>query len=114
VLLSFALSASAKHVSWRLWTVPPQRHAHVDGAMEVSKDLFHSLLVCVRGGGMGGAEDAQRRGDIGTRADGRVLETAHEAWVDVLGHSGDRGEVMCARPARKPGSIGRDDGLRAR
>jgi hypothetical protein len=55
--------------------------------MKVSKDLFQSPQVCVRGGGLGGAEDAQRRGDIGTRADGRVLE----AGVDVLGHPGERG-----------------------
>jgi hypothetical protein len=41
----------------------------------------------------------------------RVLETAEEAWVDVLGHPGKGGEVMCARQARKPGSMGRDDGL---
>jgi hypothetical protein len=59
--------------------------------MEVSKDLFQSLHVCVRGGGLGGAEDAQRRGDIGTRAYGRVLETAKEARVDVLGYPGEGG-----------------------
>jgi hypothetical protein len=29
-------------------------------------------------------EDAQRRGDIGARANGRVLETAQEAWVNIL------------------------------
>jgi hypothetical protein len=68
---------------------PPQSHAHVDGAMEVSKDLFESLHVCVRGGCLGGAENAQRRGEIGTRAYGRVLETAHETRVDVLGHAGE-------------------------
>jgi hypothetical protein len=69
--------------------------------------------VCVRGGCLGEAKDAHRRGSIGTRANGRVLETTQEAWVDVLGHpgKGGGGEVMCARPARKPGSIGRDEGL---
>jgi hypothetical protein len=73
VLLSFSLSASAKLVSCRLWSVPPpKRQAHVDGAMEVLKDLFESLQVCVRGGRLGGAKDAQRRGNIGTRANGRV------------------------------------------
>jgi hypothetical protein len=44
--------------------------------MEVSKYLFQSVHVCVRGGCLGGAKDAQRRGNIGTRANGRVLETA--------------------------------------
>jgi hypothetical protein len=67
--------------------------------------------VWVRGGGLGGAEDAQRRGDIGTRLDGRALETAQKTWVDVLGHRGEGDDVMCASPARKPGSIGRYDGL---
>jgi hypothetical protein len=90
---------------------PPQRRSHVDGAMEVSKDLFESMQVCVRGGCLGGAEDAKRRGDIETFAYGRVLETAHEAWVEMLGHPGEGGEFMCARSARKPGSIGMDDGL---
>jgi hypothetical protein len=70
---------------------PPKRQAHVDVAMEVSKHLFHSMHVCVRGGCLGGAEDAQRRGDIGTRANGRVLETAQEIGVDVLGHPGEGG-----------------------
>jgi hypothetical protein len=60
---------------------------------------------------LGGAEDAQRRRDIGTRPDGRALETAQKTWVDVVGHRGEGGDVMCASPARKPGSIGRDDGL---
>jgi hypothetical protein len=89
---------------------PPQRHAHVDAAMEVSKDLFQSVQMCVRGGCLGGAKDTQRRENIGTRANGRVQKTAHETWVDVLCHPGKGGEVMCARPARNPGSIGGDEG----
>ena len=28
---------------------PPQRQAHVDGAMEVAEDLFQSLQVCLGG-----------------------------------------------------------------
>jgi hypothetical protein len=52
---------------------------------------FSCVLVCVRGGCLGGAKDAQCRGNIGTRANGRVLETAYEAWVDVLGHPGKGG-----------------------
>jgi hypothetical protein len=36
----------------------PQRKAHVDGAMEVSKYLLQSLQVSVRGGGLGGAKYA--------------------------------------------------------
>jgi hypothetical protein len=46
------------------------------------------MQVSVHGGCLGGAEDAQRRGNIGGRAYDRVLETAHEAGVDVLGHPG--------------------------
>jgi hypothetical protein len=60
---------------------------------------------------LNGAMDAQRLGNIGTRANGRVLEAALETWVDVLGHPGKGGEVICARPARTLGSIGRDEGL---
>jgi hypothetical protein len=55
---------------------PPQRQAHVDGAMKVSENLLENLQVGVRGGRLGGAEDAQRRGHIGARANGRVQETA--------------------------------------
>jgi hypothetical protein len=71
------------------------------------------MHVSVHGGCLGGAKDAQRRGDIGTRANGRVVETAQEARVDVLSHPGkeEGGDAMCARPERKPGSIWRDDGL---
>jgi hypothetical protein len=69
----------------------PQRKAHVDGAMEVSNDPFHGMHVCVRGGCLGRANDAQRRGNIVTRANGRVLETAHDTGVDVLGHPGKGG-----------------------
>jgi hypothetical protein len=47
------------------------------------------MHVCVRGGCLGGAEDAQRRGDIGARADVRVLKTTQETRVDVLGHPGE-------------------------
>jgi hypothetical protein len=71
------------------------------------------MHVSVRGGGWGGAKDTQRRGDIGARADGYVVETTHEAEVDFLSHSGKGGGAMCARPARKPGGIGRDDGVEA-
>jgi hypothetical protein len=28
---------------------PPQRHAHVDGAMKVAEDFFQSMQVCLRG-----------------------------------------------------------------
>jgi hypothetical protein len=54
----------------------PQREAHVDSAMEVSKCVLRGLQVSLREIGMGGAKDAQRRGNIGTRAYCRVLETA--------------------------------------
>jgi hypothetical protein len=45
-----------------------------------------------------GAEDAQRRGDIGTRPDGRVHETAHEAWVGE--EAWGQGVRSCARGRR--------------
>jgi hypothetical protein len=56
----------------------PQRHAHVDGAMKVSKDLLQGVQVSASGGCLGGAKIAQRRGNIGTRAYGRVLKTAQK------------------------------------
>jgi hypothetical protein len=59
--------------------------------MEVPEYLFQGIQMSVRRGCLGGAKDAQRRGNIGARADGRVLETAHETWVDVLGHPGKGG-----------------------
>jgi hypothetical protein len=65
---------------------PPKRQAHVDGAMEVSEYILQGLKVSVRGGCLGGAKDAHRRGNIGARANGSVLESASEAGVDVLGH----------------------------
>jgi hypothetical protein len=65
---------------------PPQRYAHVDGAMEILEYLLHGLKVSARGGCLGGAKDAQGRGDIGACADGRVLEAAHEGRIDVLCH----------------------------
>jgi hypothetical protein len=70
VLMSLAHFASAKPVSWRLWSVPspPQRQAHVDSAMEVSKDLLDGVHVNLRGIGMGGAKNAQRSGNTMTRA----------------------------------------------
>jgi hypothetical protein len=75
--------------------------------MEVSKDLFRSLQVGFRGGSLGGAEDAQRRGDIGARVDGRVLETAQEAWVDVLGHAGEMGRGHVREAGEEAGVHGR-------
>jgi hypothetical protein len=65
--------------------------------MGVSKEVLQGLKVIVRGGCLGGAKDAQRRGNIGTRANGRVLETAQKAGVDVLGHPGEGGVKSCAR-----------------
>jgi hypothetical protein len=59
--------------------------------METSEYLLEGMQVSVRGGCLGGAKDAQRRGNIGARADGRVLEAAHEDGVDVLGHPGKGG-----------------------
>jgi predicted TIM-barrel fold metal-dependent hydrolase len=56
--------------------------------MEVAKDLFLGLQVSFRGIGLGGAENAQRHGNIRTRAYGRVLKATEEAGVDVLSHSG--------------------------
>jgi hypothetical protein len=91
----------------------PQRQAHVNGPMEVSEYRLHGMHVRVRGGCLGGANDAQRRSNIGTRANGRVLKTAREAGVDVFRHPGKGGEAMCARPERKPGSIGWDEGLQS-
>jgi hypothetical protein len=90
---------------------PPQREAHVDAAMEVSEYLLQGPHVSVSAGCLRGAKDAQRRGNIGARVYGRVLEIAQEAGVDVFGHPRKGGEAMCARPARKPGCIGGDDGL---
>jgi hypothetical protein len=40
--------------------------------MTVAKDLLQGI-------GLGGAKNAQRRGNIMTRADGRVLKVADEA-----------------------------------
>jgi hypothetical protein len=84
-------------VSWRLWSVPPpQRKAHVESAMKVAKDLLHGLQVSVCGIGLGGAKDAQLRGNIRTRTNGRVLKAAEEAGIDVLSHSGKgRGGHVC-------------------
>jgi hypothetical protein len=59
--------------------------------MEVSEDLLHGLHVGVHGGCLGGAKDAQRRGYTGARADGRVLQTAQEDELDVLGNPGRGG-----------------------
>jgi hypothetical protein len=78
--------------------------------MEISEYLLEGVRVSVRGRCMGGAKNAQRRENIKARGDGCVHETAQEARVDVHCHPG-KGGGMCARPARKPGSIGRDDGL---
>jgi hypothetical protein len=66
----------------------PQRKAHIDSAMEISKDLVEDLHANLRGIGMGGAKSAQRRGNIRTRGDCRVLKAAEEAGVDVLSHAG--------------------------
>jgi hypothetical protein len=78
---------------------PPHGQAHVDGAMDVSKYLLQSMQVGVRGRCLCGAKNAQRRGNMGTRANGRVLETAREAGVDVLGHP-VKGVKSCARGRR--------------
>jgi hypothetical protein len=56
------------------------------------------------------AKDAQRRGNIGARADGRVLETAKEAGVDVLVHPGTGGGSHVPEAGEEAG-VHRDDGL---
>jgi predicted TIM-barrel fold metal-dependent hydrolase len=56
--------------------------------MKVWKDLLEGLQVSLRGTGRGGAKNAQRRGNIMTRAYCRVLKAAEEARIDVLSHSG--------------------------
>jgi hypothetical protein len=58
---------------------------------------------------MGGAKDAQCRGDIGARANGCVLETAHEAGVNVLGHPGKGGRCHVRKSGEE--AIGSDDAL---
>jgi hypothetical protein len=64
--------------------------------MKVAKDLLQGMQVSVRGIGMGGAKDAQLRGNIRTRTDGRVLKAAEEARIDVLRNSGKgRGGHVC-------------------
>jgi hypothetical protein len=55
--------------------------------------------MSVRGGCLSLAKNAQRRENIGAREDGRVLETAQEAVVDVLGHPG-KGGGACVRDRR--------------
>jgi hypothetical protein len=66
---------------------PPQRKAHVDSAREIAKHLlFQGMQVSLRGICMGGAKYTQRRGNIGTRADCRVLKVAEEAEVEILSH----------------------------
>jgi hypothetical protein len=75
--------------------------------MKVSENLLQSLHVGVRGGGSGGAEDAQRRGNIGARANGRVLEIAQETGVDVLRHAGERGRVHVSEAGEEAGIHGK-------
>jgi hypothetical protein len=79
--------------------------------MEIAKDFLQGLEVGLRWMGVGGARSAQCRGNIGTRADCRVLKSTEKVGVDFLSHPGEGIEAMCARPERKPGSIGRDEDL---
>jgi hypothetical protein len=80
--------------------------------MDVAKYLFQRLHVGVRGGCLGGAEDAQRRGNIGTRAYGRVLEVAQCNGVDVLGHSGKGGRSHVREFGEETGVHREGQGLR--
>jgi hypothetical protein len=75
----------------------PQRQAHVNSAMEVANHLLQGMPVSLRRMCQGGAKDAQRRSNIMTYADCRVLKVAEEAWVDVLSLSceGRRGVYVC-------------------
>jgi hypothetical protein len=64
--------------------------------MEEAKDLLQGSHVSLRGFGLGRAKDIQRRGNISTRANGRVLKAAEEAGIDILSHSGKgRGGHVC-------------------
>jgi hypothetical protein len=71
--------------------------------MEVSEYLLRGMQVSVRGGCLGGANDAQRRGNIGARAYGRVLDIAEEARVDVLGHPGEGGTIHVGEAGEEAG-----------
>jgi predicted TIM-barrel fold metal-dependent hydrolase len=56
--------------------------------MKASKELLEGLQVSLRGIGLGGAKNAQRRGSILARAYCNILKATEEARIDVFSHSG--------------------------
>jgi hypothetical protein len=73
--MSFAPSASAKLVSWRLLLdLPPTRQAQVDRVYGVVNGLLEGLEVNLGWLGMIKAKDAQCCGDVRARTNGYVLE----------------------------------------
>jgi hypothetical protein len=93
---------------------PLQRKAYASGAMEVPEYLLQGLHVSVRGGCLGGTKHAQRRGDIGARANCCVLETCHEARVDVLRHPGKWGGCHVRKAGEEAGVHREERWLRGR